>query len=196
MTSRSTAAIAIVLVACAGSATAAAVAALAPRAPVPQTTPVQADPAHETFAFASLALDRNDTSVESKHAKLKYWTLSWSAEAAKRMRQSAELRADGNKRAFLTMQTELKLPMAVSVDGRRLEPDVYRVWLRMNDAGAFELSYLLSGEEIRVPVDVSETRQNSPYLEMSLVPSPVRGFELVYHWGTEYGRVPFVVLDR
>ena len=151
----------------------------------------QGDPVKETFATSSLQLSAGSNGAADSEAKLRWRTLSWSSEGMKRMRQDAAIRADLNQRFQVAMQTELTLPVAVMLDSRRLPADTYRFWLTMNDAGSFELLFLLDHEQVRVPIDLSETKHNFPYLQFALVPTDEAYFALVFQWGTELGRVLF-----
>jgi hypothetical protein len=145
----------------------------------------QADPARETVARAALDLGNG------KEVRFKYRTLSWSADATRRMRQDPEQRRQMNQRFQLALQTELEIPVPVFLNGRRLEPDTYRVGLAMGDAGAFELTMLLDHDTVRFPIDLAESRISFPYLGFSLLPAEEGLFALVFQWGTEYGRVVF-----
>ena len=147
----------------------------------------QADAARETSARAALEI------APGKEVSLKFRTIAWSAEGTRRMRQDPGIREQMNQRFQLAMQTQLTTPVALSIQGRRLEPDSYRVGLAMNDAGAFEFTMLLAQETVRFPVDISDSRRNDfPYLDFSLVPCEEGLFCLVFQWGSELGRVVFL----
>lgn len=170
------------LVACALAVT---LAAPVPDPSAPQDRP-QADPSRETTARTALEL------APGKEVSLEYRTISWSAEGMKRMRQDPEIRAQMNGRFQVGFQTKLKLPNALFLNGRRLEPDTYRVGLAMNDAGAFDFTMLIDQETVRFPVDLSESRGiHFPYLAFTLAPAEDAWFALVFQWGSEVGRVAF-----
>ncbi len=145
----------------------------------------QADVTRETFARASLEL------ATGQEVSLRYRTISWSSEGTRRMRTDPEVRGQMNRRLELGMQTEFKTPVALSLNGRRLEPDAYRIGLFMNDAGAYEFTMLLDHDTVRFPIDLSESRHSFPYLTFSLAPAEEGLFALVIQWGSEYGRVVF-----
>ena len=145
----------------------------------------QADPARETKARSAVDLGNG------KEVRLVYRTLSWSADAARRMRGDVELRRSMNQRFQLALQTELELPVPAFLEGRRLEPGSYRIGLAMNDAGAFDLTMLLDHDTVHFPIDLAESRLSFPYLVMSLMPAEEGLFALVFQWGTEYGRMVF-----
>ena len=151
----------------------------------PQDRP-QADPSRETTARAALEL------APGKEVSLEYRTISWSAEGMKRMRQDPEIRSQMNGRFQIGFQTKFKLPSALFLNGRRLEPDTYRIGLAMNDAGAFDFTMLIDQETVRFPVDLSESRGiHFPYLAFTLTPAEDAWFALVFQWGSEIGRVTF-----
>lgn len=172
------------------AALAAAAFALALLLPAQEAPPLrQADVTRETTARAALEV------AQGKEIKLQYRTISWSAEAAKRMRNDPAVREQFNQRFALAFQSELSTPFALSIGGRRLEPDAYRVGLAMDDAGAWQFTMLLDHDTVRFPIDLSESPRspNFPYLTMSLLPAEDGLFALVLQWGKEYGRVVFTL---
>ncbi len=142
-----------------------------------------ADPVRETFAKTAIDLD------PEHQLSFRYRTIAWSAEGAARMRSDPAQREQMNQRLGVGVQSELTTPVALSVAGRRLEPGTYRLGLRMNAEGAYELTLLLEFEFVPVPIDLFETRQTFPYLTFCLLPAPAGGYALVFQWGTEYGRL-------
>src|SRR5262245_58011942 len=146
-----------------------------------------ADASRETSARTALEV------APGKEVTLKFRTIAWSAEGMKRMRQDPAIRDQMNQRFQLGMQTEFTTPVALSLRGRRLEPDTYRVGLAMNDAGAFELTMLLDHETVRFPVELSDSRRDDfAYLDFSLVPCEEGLLRLLFQWGSELGRVVFL----
>lgn len=145
----------------------------------------QADTKRETFARSALEL------APGKEVALRYRTIAWSMDGTKRMRQDAAVREQMNQRLQLATQTELTTPVPLSVNGRRLEPDTYRIGLAMNEAGAFEFTMLLDHETVRFPIELAESRISFPYLAFTLAPCEEGLFALIFQWGTEYGRVVY-----
>jgi hypothetical protein len=145
----------------------------------------QADPVREAFARAALELE------PGREISLRWRSLSFSVEGMRRMRQDSAVRDQMNQRFQLGMQTEFRTPVPLSIHGRRLEPDAYRIGLWMNEAGAFEFTLLLERETVRFPIDLSESRHWFPYLAFSLLPAEEGVCSLVFQWGSEYGRVVF-----
>ncbi len=141
------------------------------------------DPARETVARAAVEI------APGKAIALKWRTIAWSDEGAARMRADPAIRDQMNQRLPVGLQSELDTPVALSINGRRLEPDRYRFGLWMDEAGAYQFSLLLDHELVRFPLELVETDLRFPYLTFALLPAPEGGFALVVQWGGEYGRL-------
>lgn len=142
-----------------------------------------ADPGRETFLTAGFELG------ERGAITLRYRTIAWAPDAWKALRRDPEQREQMNRRFGLALQSELKTPIVLSVGGRRLEPGSWRLGVRMNEAGAFDLTVLVDGETKAVPMDLSESRHVFPYLAFTLLPAQDGLCALVFQWGPEHGRV-------
>lgn len=145
-----------------------------------------ADPTREGFARTAVELE------PGRELSLRYRQIAWSADAVARQRADPAIRGQMNQRLPIALQSELETPVALSVGGRRLEPDRYRIGLWMDEGGAHDLSILLDHDYVRFPLELHETDQSFPYLTFSLLPAPEGGYALVFQWGGEYGRI---VLD-
>jgi hypothetical protein len=144
-----------------------------------------ADPAREGFARTSMDFS------PGREIELRYRQLAWSDDAIARVRADPANRLRWNQSIPIALQSELKCPVALSIGGRRLEPDTYRIGLWMDEGGAFDLSILLDHDYVRFPLELAETDQRFPYLTCGLLPAPEGGIALVFQWGGEYGRVVF-----
>lgn len=144
------------------------------------------DPARETPAGASVEV------APGRSLSLRWRTIAWSDAGTARMRSDPAVRKQGNERLPIALQSELVLPIAMNIGGRRLEPDTYRIGLWMDEAGAFDLSLLLDHEYVRFPLELAKSEVAFPYLAFSLLPAPEGGFALVFQWGDEYGRAVLV----
>jgi hypothetical protein len=162
----------------------AALAALLLVAPVQERSRA-ADPARETFLTTGFELP------ERGAITLRYRTVAWAPEKMREMRRDPAQREQMNQRFALALQSELKSPLALSFAGERLEAGSWRVGLFMDEAGAFQFTLLVKGETKRYPVDLSESKQNFPYLTFTIAPAEDGLFALVFQWGTEYGRAVF-----
>ncbi len=145
------------------------------------------DATRETVARAAIEL------APGKSVSLQYRTIAWSDEGAARMRGDPAIREQMNQRLPVGLQSQFETPVALSIGGKRLEPDTYRFGLWMDASGAYEFALLVDHDYVRFPLDLAETEQRFPYLSFTLLPAPEGGFALLFQWGNEYGRLRFEV---
>lgn len=145
-----------------------------------------ADPTRETVVRTAIEIE------PGREVVLEYRTIAWSDVAIANQRADPEARAQMNQRLPIGLQSKLTTPVALLIEGRRVEPDTYRIGVWMDEAGAHQFSILLDHEYVRFPLDLAETDQRFPYLTFTLLPASEGGFALIFQWGGEYGRV---VLD-
>jgi hypothetical protein len=153
-------------------------------------TPLQersraADPTRETYLTTGFEM------AERGAVSLRWRTIAWAPDVMRSMRRDPAQREQMNQRFALVLQSELKTPVALSLAGERLEPGSWRIGLFMDEAGAFQLTVLVKGETKRFALELSEARQNFPYLSFALTPAEEGLFALVFQWGSEYGRAVF-----